>query len=1219
MADQEKKFSTPVNYDAHSLGIAGRTARLFITSPVTPMILMVSLFVGLIGLMFTPRQEDPQISVPMIDLFVQYPGASAEQVASLVTEPLERILMEIPGVRHTYTATERGRAMVTVRFKVGEDMGQSVVKVHDKIQSNMDKIPPDVSPPLVKPVAIDDVPVVTLTLWSKDVDDGALRLLGLDLLQRLGEVKDAGKGFIVGGREEQVTVEVMPERLSGYGISLQQVAQTIQTANAERTAGDVETGGTSFSVRTGSFLTGPKEIERLVIAIRQGSPVYVRDVAKVSQQPAEANQMVTFFTGPAFEDGNVTADGDPAITVAIAKKEGSNGVTVAKRLLKKVEALEGNLIPSNVNVTVTRNYGKSADDKVNELLGAMMEAAVIVSILCLVGLGVRAAFVVIAIIPVVILLTIWWAMMIDYTIDRVSLFALIFSIGILVDDATVVVENIFRHWLEKGKTSVAVAIDAVREVGNPTILATFTIISALLPMGWVSGLMGPYMRPIPVLGSSAMFFSLVAAFIFTPWMAVKVAPKHDALKKAEDKEKRMHERISRFYRPIIMPLVDNRKLGLLFLFSIIGLTAALCVTFYTQHVAVKMLPFDNKPEFSVVVNMPEGTAMPDTANVTLQLADAVRQIPEVTAVQTYAGTAQPFNFNGMVRHYYLRQRAWEGDLLVMLKDKDERERGSHAIAVEARDILKPIANRMGAKIAVVEMPPGPPVLNTVVAEVHGPDARTRREVAAELTAMFDAVEDVVDVDNYMAEPYEFWRFDVDTEKAVRRGISVDTINGSLSMAMGSFKLGDIKRGSVLEPTYIVMKIPLAVRSQVSRLGDLPIPTADGRTVPLSELGEFKKGIEDPVIYTKDLRGIEYVTAEMQGRLGAPIYGMLDIEDMVKEYQTPDGVIMGTMPMNLLGPPADDSVSGYEWTGEWTVTYETFRDMGGAFMAAMILIYGLIVWEFKNFALAGLIMSPIPVTMLGIIPGHWIMGAEFTATSMIGMIALGGIIVRQSILIVEFVKLEVAKGNEVKEAAIKGAELRMRPIFITSLTLMAGAFAIVQDPIFNGMAISLLFGAGVATVMALLIIPLGCISARKQFYVETSDDGHVKVSAAYEMIEHEAIANAPASGGPSFLMRIWGGIFSIFNWVFILIKAVFTMIGMASRPCLASPAAGGPRHPRDKHHPVARHPHRVRVEVHHHPRVKCRRARQRVRHRHLARHRRARQRVRRRLARHRRAR
>ncbi len=1161
MADQEKKFSTPVNYDAHSLGIAGRTARLFITSPVTPMILIVSLFLGLIGLMFTPRQEDPQISVPMIDVFVQYPGASAEQVASLVTEPLERILMEIPGVRHTYTASERGRAMVTVRFKVGEEMGASIVKVHDKLQSNMDKIPPDVSHPLVKPVGVDDVPVVGLTLWSKDVDDGALRLLALDLLQRLGEVKNVGKGFIVGGREDQVRVEVMPERLSGYGISLQQVAQTIQTANSEKTAGDVESGGLSFAVRTGSFLTSAKEISRLVIAIRQGSPVYVRDIARVSQEPSEPSQMVAFYTGPAYEEDTESADGYPAVTVAVAKKEGTNGVKVAQAILERVESLKGNLIPANVNITVTRDYGKTANDKVNELLQAMLEAAVIVAILCLVGLGARAAFVVIAVIPVVILLTIWWAMMIDYTIDRVSLFALIFAIGILVDDATVVVENIFRHWLEKGRTSVAIAIDAVREVGNPTILATFTIIAALLPMGWVSGLMGPYMRPIPVLGSSAMFFSLLAAFVFTPWMAVKVAPRLESLKKAETKEKRTHERISRFYRPIIMPLVNNRKLGLLFLFSIIGVTAGLCATFYTQHVAVKMLPFDNKPEFSVIVNMPEGTAMPDTANVAMQLAEAVRKIPEVTTVQSYAGTAQPFNFNGMVRHYYLRQRAWEGDLLVMLKDKNERERGSHEIAVEARSLLKPIADQMGARIAVVEMPPGPPVLNTVVAEVHGPDAETRRQVATDLVAMFDAVEDVVDVDSYMAEPYEYWRFDVDTEKAVRRGISVDTINGSLAMAMGSFKLGDIKRGTVLEPTYIVMKIPLAVRSQVSRLGDLPIPTNDGRTIPLSELGEFKKGYEDPIIFTKDLRGIEYVTAEMQGRLGAPIYGMLNIEDKVKEYTTPDGVKMETMPWNLFGPPADDTVSGYEWTGEWTVTYETFRDMGGAFMAALILIYGLIVWEFKNFALAGLIMSPIPVTMLGIIPGHWMMGAEFTATSMIGMIALGGIIVRQSILIVEFVKIEVAKGREVKEAAIRGAELRMRPIFITSLTLMAGAFAILQDPIFNGMAISLLFGAGVATVMALLIIPLGCISARRQFYVETSDDGQKKVSAAYEMVEHEALQKKAEKSGTSLLMRLWGGIFSLFSWIFLIIKAMFTMIGMGFKSLFGRSGGSTPPPPR----------------------------------------------------------
>jgi multidrug efflux pump subunit AcrB len=756
-------------------------------------------------------------------------------------------------------------------------------------------------------------------------------------------------------------------------------------------------------------------------------------------------------------------------------------------------------------------------------------------------------------------------MMVDYTIDRVSLFALIFSIGILVDDATVVVENIFRHWLEKGKTSVHVAIDAVREVGNPTILATFTIISALLPMGWVSGLMGPYMRPIPVLGASAMFFSLVAAFVFTPWFAVKVAPKHSALKKAEEKEKKAHERISRIYRPIIMPLINNRKLGVIFLISIIGATALLCITFYTQHVPVKMLPFDNKPEFSVIINMPEGTAMPDTANVTLAMAEAMRQIPEVTAVTTYAGTAQPFNFNGMVRHYYLRQRPWEGDLLVMLTDKKDRERGSHEIAVVARHILKPIADSLGARVSVVEMPPGPPVLQTIVAEVYGPDGETRRQVASDLMAMFDQVESVVDVDSYMAEPYEFWRFEVDTEKAVRRGISVDTVNGSLAMAMGSFKLGDIKRGTVLEPTYIVMQIPLSVRSQISRLGDLPIPTADGKTIPLSELGEFKKGYEEPVLYTKDLRDVEYVVAEMEGRLGAPIYGMLHIEDLVREYTTPDGVNMETMPKTILGKPgdwtivgtrADPTKSGYEWTGEWTVTYETFRDMGGAFMAALILIYGLIVWEFKNFALAGLIMSPIPITMLGIIPGHWMMGAEFTATSMIGMIALGGIIVRQSILIVEFVKLEVAKGNDVTAAAVKGAELRMRPIFITSLTLMAGAFAIIDDPIFNGMAISLMFGAGVATVMALLIIPLGCISAKKQFYIETADDGTSYVSPSFERIEGITESADSGGSGPSFLMKIWGGIIAGLTWVFYIFRAMFTMVGMGVKSVFGMFGGGG---------------------------------------------------------------
>ena len=1129
------------------LGLAGRIARAFINTPVTPMLLIGALFVGLIGLFFTPRQEDPQISVPMIDIFVQYPGASAKQVESLVTEPLERIMKEIPGVRHVYSATLRGAAIVTVRFYVGEEMGDSIVKVHDKLQSNLDKMPPDVQMPLVKPVSVDDVPVVSVTLWSKAVSDAQLRTLALDVLQDLGSVPNVGKGFVVGGRADQIRVEVLMERLAGYGVTLDRIAGTIQSANSELATGGSESGGVAYNVYSGAFLHNAEDVASLVVGSQGGRPIYVSDVARVDHVPEDARKIVAHFTGPAYE-GALSADGEQAVTLAIAKKEKTNGVTVANAILERLEKLRGNLVPSNVHIEITRNYGKTANDKVNELLQAMFEAAVIVAILCLVGLGARAAFVVITVIPVVILLTIWWALMVDYTIDRVSLFALIFAIGILVDDATVVVENIFRHWLEVGKTSIAHAVRAVDEVGNPTILATFTIIAALLPMGWVSGLMGPYMRPIPVLGSSAMFFSLVAAFVFTPWFALRVRPQMSALHKAERREERTRRIVGKFYRPLVLPLVEHRSLGIGFLVSTIAITAGVCVLFYTQTVPVKMLPFDNKPEFSVVLNMPEGTALPETANVVRQLAEKAREIPEVTAVQTYAGTAQPFNFNGMVRHYYLRERPWEGDLLVMLKDKNERERGSHEIAVDARRLLTPLAKDLGGRIAVVEMPPGPPVLQTVVAEVYGPNDYVRRQVAADMVAMFEQVENIVDVDSYMAEPYEYWRFDVDTEKAVRRGVSVDAINQNLAMAMGGFKLGDVKRGTVLEPTYIVMQVPLANRAELNTMSSLPIPMPSGQIVPLAELGRFSKRLEDPVIYHKDLRPMEYVVGEMEGRLGAPIYGMFGVEDLLESYTSPDGVTMTGMPMGLIGPPVGDSVSGFEWTGEWTVTYETFRDMGLAFMAALVLIYGLIVWEFRDFAISGLIMSPIPLTLIGIVPGHLFMGAEFTATSMIGMIALGGIIVRQSILIVEFVKIEVEKGKSVREAAVAGAEIRMRPILITSLTLMAGAWAIINDPIFQGMAVSLLFGAGVATLMAVIVIPLGCISLSKRFYLEETESGEIELSGRYAEVEEVAMGDVPpgVSATPLWL-RLWSGVVSL---IFGVMGFVSKFVGIVATVLLS---------------------------------------------------------------------
>jgi len=1133
------------NYD-QDLGIAGKIAKAFINSPVTPMLLIATLLVGIMGLIFTPRQEDPQISVPMIDIFVAYPGTSASQVASLVTEPLERLMDEIPGVRHVFSRTERGQAIVTVQFYVGENLGESIVKVNDKINSSLNLIPPDVLRPLVKPVAIDDVPTVAITLWSKEVDDSILRILANDVLQELGTVTNTGKGFVVAGRADQIRVEVHPERLSAYGLSLQQVAGAIQAANSQKNVGAVEAGSTSFTVYSGSFLRSASDIEKLIVGMSNGSPVFMRDVAKVFHGPEETKNISSYYAGPSYE-GIERPTGDPAVTVAIAKKEGSNGVTVSKAILEKLEELKGNIIPDNVHIEITRDYGKSANNKVNELLSAMFEATIAVAVLCLIGLGFRAAFVVVTVIPIVILITIWWAWMVDYTIDRVSMFALIFSIGILVDDATVVVENIFRHWLEKGRTTIEDAVDAVREVGNPTILATFTIIAALLPMGWVSGMMGPYMRPIPVMGASAMFFSLIAAFVFTPWFAVRMRPKLEALKKAEEREKKARRIVSKLYRPLIMPLINNRRMGIFFLVGIIVATALSVLLFYpTQWVAAKMLPFDNKPEFSVIINMPEGTAMPLTANLAHDLATAVNQLPEVTAVQTFAGTAQPFNFNGMVRHYYLRQKPWQGDLLVQLLDKDDREKSSHQLAEEARALLTPIAKAAGARIAIVEMPPGPPVLQTVVAEIHGPDAETRREVARKMTEFFEQAGGVVDVDNYMTEPSQHWRFEVNKEKAIRRGITIDSINGTLAMAMGGYKLGDVKLASVIEPTFIVIQVPMATRSQVNQLSNLPLLAADGSTAPLAELGRFVLETNEPVIWHKDLRNVEFVVGEMEGRLGAPIYGMFNVEEFTDNYTTPDGIIMEGMPMNLIGPPDSDAQSGFEWTGEWTVTFETFRDMGIAFMAAMILIYGLIVWEFRDFALAGLIMSPIPVTMIGIATGHWFHGSEFTATSMIGMIALGGIIVRQSILIVEFVKIEVAKGVPVKEAAVNGAEMRMRPIFITSLTLMAGAFAILSDPIFNGMAISLLWGAAVGTIGAVLIIPLGCISCRENFYYETSESCERVLSSKFAEIEGED-AVTELDSVDEYKTPLWMRIYSLvvggIGWAVVIGQMVINILKM----------------------------------------------------------------------------
>ena len=1083
--------------EEENLGLAGKTAKFFIKSPLSPLLYITMFLLGMAGLMLTPRQEDPQISVPMIDIFVQYPGAPVDEVASLAIKPLERIMWEIPGVKHVYSAVERSQGVVTVQFEVGEEMNPSLVKVNDQLASNMDKIPHGVSMPLVKAKGIDDVPVVNITLWSDkdyngdgipDVDDSQLRRLALSVLQSIKEIPDSGEGFVVGGRAEQVTIEVLPERLAGYGISIGQVAQAIQGANAEQLVGNVESSGAHLTVVTGKFLNTIDDINELKVGSHNGVPVYVYDVAEVRQGPEDAKNMVAYYTGAASEVPD-RAISVPAVTIAIAKKEGTNGVSVANQIIQRLDELKGRLIPENVEVSITRNYGKTAQDKVNALIFKLFVATGFVFLLVWYAFrALKPAIVVLLVIPVVLLFTIFGALMMGFTIDRVSLFALIFSIGILVDDAIVVVENIYRRWLEKGSTDMATAVDAVREVGNPTILATFTVIAALLPMGFVSGMMGPYMMPIPALGSVAMLISLFAAFVFTPWLAIHgvFRPSMRYLESAEEREHAEAESLEKLYRKILIPMIRHPRKARRFKLIMWGAFLLACSMFYFKIVAVKMLPLDNKPEFSVVVNMPEGTALAETANRANQIANLVRKMPEVTAVQIYVGTARPFDFNGMVRHYYLRNKSWQAEVQVQLLDKGDRERSSHEIAVDARSQIGTALEGVNFRYTVVEMPPGPPVLQSVVAEVHGPDHDTRQQVAQKLTEVFESAPNLVDVDNYMRKPYDYWHFMVDREKADRRGISVGTINDNLAMALGGMILGDVKQRAGYEPVNILIQVPLAERSQVSRLGDLLIQAADGVGVPLRELGQFQRLREDDVVYHKDLRPVEYVVADVGGRLAAPVYGMMQVQDILgggedgKPYITPDGVKLGDETY-WTGPPPTDTKSSIEWAGEWTVTYETFRDMGMAFGAALVFIYILVVWEFGNFRIPALIMSPIPLTLLGIIPMHAIFfalgwGGEFTATSMIGWIALAGIIVRNSILLVDFSIHEVKRGVSVEEAVIKACKTRTRPILITAFALIFASSVIFFDPIFQGMAISLASGVLVSTVLTLVVIPLGCVKA-----------------------------------------------------------------------------------------------------------------------------------------------
>lgn len=1053
------------------IGLSGLVAKAFIKSKLTPIIIIVSLLLGVFALGITPREEEPQIKVPMIDVMVSYPGASAQEVEERVTRPMEKFLYEIKGVEYVYSITKPGENLTIVRFNVGEDTEESIVKLYNKLMSNYDKIPPGVSQPLVKPRSIDDVPILALTLWSnQDQYTGYdLRRIATELSDEIKKDENISEFTIIGGQKRQVGITLEPSKLKAYHLSPLEIMGALDKANFVLPSGTFSHMNQQYVVHTGGFLTDTKDVENVVVGVFNDKPIYLKNVAKVTDQPGEAKNYTFIGFGPAAERKGISAAGmgqREAVTVAISKKSGTNASVVAEDTLKKIEALHGKLIPAEVQLTVTRNYGETAKEKSDELLEHMLIATISVVALIALALGWRESIIVAVAIPVTLSLTLLITYLYGYTLNRVTLFALIFSIGILVDDAIVVVENIHRHF-QQGKADEQAAIRAVDEVGNPTILATFTVIAALLPMAFVSGLMGPYMRPIPVGASAAMLFSLLVAFIVSPWLSYKVLRNV----KEQHKNQENHQggnKIRQSYERILAPLLENRKKRLIALGAVVGLLVLAIILVPLKAVTVKMLPFDNKSELQVIIDMPQGVALEQTASIAQEMGDYLKTVPEVTDFETYVGTASPYNFNGLVRHYFLRAGSNIADIQVNFVAKEQRQAQSHDIAKRLRPGLKAIGDKYGAKIKVAEIPPGPPVLSTLVAEVYGPDLNRQIAIGKEIKNIFEQTEGVVDVDWYVEADQPKITFLVDKEKAAHNGISTDVIAKTQQIALQGMSAGIVHFKKEKEPVDLFLQMPLAERGSIQSLQQIGIQSTSNGLISLSELVTKQETIEDKTIYHKNLKRVTYVIADVAGTIESPVYAVLNMKEKVANLKLPEGYEL--QQYSATQPWLEDKYS-MKWDGEWHITYEVFRDMGLAFAVVLILIYILVVAWYRSFTTPLIIMAPIPLTLVGILPGHWLFGAFFTATSMIGFIALSGIIVRNSILLVDFVQLELAKSGDLKEALLEAGAVRFMPIVLTAAAVVVGSFVMILDPIFQGLAIAMMFGAVVATGLTLVAVPL----------------------------------------------------------------------------------------------------------------------------------------------------
>ncbi len=1109
-------------------GVAGRLAAAFINSKLTPLIVLASVLLGGLSVILLPREEEPQIKVPMVDVMVAMPGFTAKEVEELATRPMEKLLWEIPGVEYVYSTSSEGESLVIVRFKVGEEVEQSLVKLNQKLASNFDRIPHGVGRPLVKPRSIDDVPILALTFHSPRYDPLLLRRLVVQVDDAVKQVPKVAETHLIGGARRELRVLLDPARLAARELSPAGLIPMLRQANRQYRAGGLTTGNREVIIETGAFLQTAEDVGAVVVGVYGGRPVYLREVAEIVDGAEEPSQYVFFGTGAghartATAEGRTHGSGpetilleEPAVTLTVAKRPGANAISVARDVLRKVDLLKGTIIPGDVEVAITRHYGETAAEKSNELLLHMGIAVVGVSLLIWLTLGWRESGIVAVAIPATLALTLLVFYLLGFTLNRITLFALIFSIGILVDDAIVVVENIVRHFhlpQNRGRPFASVAVEAVSEVGNPTILATFAVIFAVAPMGFVGGLMGPYMRPIPIGAGAAMFWSLLIAFIVTPWASIRMlrwlggerrllrhAPTAVPPGPAASASVPGNERIdtsayqkdifSRLYCRAMVPMIERARWRWLFLGINLFLLLGAFATVEIGWVKVKMLPFDNKSEFQVILNMPEGSALERTAQAAREIAAAVRNEPEVTDYQIYAGTAAPFNFNGLVRHYFLRHGAHVADLQVNLLPKHDRRAQSHEIARRVRPAIVAIGRKYGARVAVAEVPPGPPVLQTLVAEIYGPDEATRLALAREVRRIFSETPGVVDVDWYVEEDQPKTRFVVDKEKAALNGISAETLAETLQIAVEGVSVDLLHQPGDREDVNLMLEVPRALRSTPEELlslrvrsGDanaLPEPSSGSRAplVPLRELVTLESTTTEKSIYHKNLLPVTYVTGDVAGTIESPVYALLKMNKALRSLDVgglsgSTGVVPSGSRLAILNAamPFSDQLPALKWDGEWHITIEVFRDLGLAFGVVLILIYVLMVGWFRSFLTPLVVMAAIPFSLVGILPAHGALGAFFTATSMIGFMAGAGIVVRNSIILVDFIEQRTSQGLPLGQAVVDAGAVRFRPMLLTALAVVVGAAVILFDPIFQGLAISLMAGEVASLLISRMSVPV----------------------------------------------------------------------------------------------------------------------------------------------------